>query len=320
MGWQNFVAAIIQAGNTTIINSQGSFTYNGTPALNNLVVSTTPATGTDPYGNAFLAGETVYRNTAGGWVAANLNPSIGGTIAGALTLYTAASEAGPWIIQGNFNGDSTGSVWLQSSDGSQLTLANNGIANLIAFSGLTSAQLNILDGTAGITLQTNVNGFPYVIPSDGLTYGFGHMIRRNTGSILINSTTPITLYTFSGVTQVGYYQFRSVIHFSSSAGTAQPMFCRLAGNCVMDEVSVHTNVYTDAANAPNQPGVITAQNADTSFCPNLGASTNYWWRHEGYFHVSGVGGLTFTARQGTSAASETFSVLPGSWAELKPTL
>jgi len=285
-----------------------------------LIASTAPLAGTDPYGNAFLPGTTVYRNLSGTWIAVNLNPTAGAFLGANIAYFSAATEAGPWTAQGYIGGSNLGDVTLNASDNSQLQLNPNGIVNLAASSGLTSAQLNILNGTTQISLQASVNGFPYVIPGDGLTYGFGHIIRRNTGSILINSTTPITLYSFSGVTQVGYYQFRSVIHFSSSAGTAQPMFCRLGGNCVMDEVSVHTNVYTDAANAPNQPGVITAQNADTSFCPNLGASTNYWWRHEGYFHVSGVGGLTFTARQGTSAASETFSVLPGSWAELKPTL
>lgn len=60
MGWQNIFAAVIQAGNTTIINSGGLFVYNGIPALGNLVVSLTPSAGVDKYGNVYQVNETVY--------------------------------------------------------------------------------------------------------------------------------------------------------------------------------------------------------------------------------------------------------------------
>lgn len=60
MGWQTIFAAILQAGNTTIINSAGTFVYNGTPAAGNLIASITPLTGVDAEGNHYNAGMNVY--------------------------------------------------------------------------------------------------------------------------------------------------------------------------------------------------------------------------------------------------------------------
>lgn len=60
MGWQGIVAPFVQAGNTIVLNSQGFFVYNGPPASGNLVASSAPVAGTDPYGNPVLAGDAVY--------------------------------------------------------------------------------------------------------------------------------------------------------------------------------------------------------------------------------------------------------------------
>jgi hypothetical protein len=60
MGWQAFVAPFIQAGNTIILNSSGFFVYNGSPTGGNLVATSAPVAGVDPYGNPYLAGDAVY--------------------------------------------------------------------------------------------------------------------------------------------------------------------------------------------------------------------------------------------------------------------
>lgn len=51
MGWQNVFAAIFQAGNRIIINGNGFFIYNGTPAFGNLLAAFVPENYTDQYGN-----------------------------------------------------------------------------------------------------------------------------------------------------------------------------------------------------------------------------------------------------------------------------
>lgn len=60
MGWQNIYAAVLTAGNTTVINQQGLFVYNGKPALGNLIASLAPTGGTDPYGNVYTSYFKIY--------------------------------------------------------------------------------------------------------------------------------------------------------------------------------------------------------------------------------------------------------------------
>jgi hypothetical protein len=66
MGWQNIFAAILTAGNTTVINSAGIFVYAGVPANGNLIVSIATSSGTDPYGNPYQEGLTVTQGTITG--------------------------------------------------------------------------------------------------------------------------------------------------------------------------------------------------------------------------------------------------------------
>lgn len=60
MGWQSSIATVFQAGNRIVLNSKGLFVYNGPPALGNLVISLTPAGGTDPSGNPYPQNITVF--------------------------------------------------------------------------------------------------------------------------------------------------------------------------------------------------------------------------------------------------------------------
>lgn len=51
------------AGTNFIINASGAFFYSGTPANGNLILSISPAGGTDAFGNTYLAGFTAYQGT-----------------------------------------------------------------------------------------------------------------------------------------------------------------------------------------------------------------------------------------------------------------
>lgn len=59
-GFRNALAIIFQAGNRVIINGNGLFVYNGVPTLGNLIISETATAGTDPFGNVYKQGVTVY--------------------------------------------------------------------------------------------------------------------------------------------------------------------------------------------------------------------------------------------------------------------
>ncbi len=52
-GFPLTIATVFQAGNTTVINTAGTFIYDGAPALGTLIISLASASGTDPYGNAY---------------------------------------------------------------------------------------------------------------------------------------------------------------------------------------------------------------------------------------------------------------------------
>ena len=58
MPWQVAVVTQLLAGNS-IINPNGIFVYNGTPANGNLMFALAPAAGTDSFGNAFIQGVQV---------------------------------------------------------------------------------------------------------------------------------------------------------------------------------------------------------------------------------------------------------------------
>jgi hypothetical protein len=89
-GFNNPVATSFAAGNT-IISKRGVFIYNGSPAAGNLSESHTgsSSSGTDRYGNLYLGGDTTYLFSGGIYTAQQ-------RIGASLTVYTAATEAGPW--------------------------------------------------------------------------------------------------------------------------------------------------------------------------------------------------------------------------------
>jgi hypothetical protein len=78
------VATVFQAGNTTVINSAGTFIYQGAPALGTLIIALASQAGTDPYGNHY----------SGPGIAVSIPGTIGNQIQirpdlGALFIYAA---------------------------------------------------------------------------------------------------------------------------------------------------------------------------------------------------------------------------------------
>lgn len=75
---------------------RGVFVYSPTPGAGSLVDSIASAAGTDPFGNAYLAGMTNYTLIGATHVAVETS---GGTI----SFLTAASAAGPYTLVNNFS-------------------------------------------------------------------------------------------------------------------------------------------------------------------------------------------------------------------------
>lgn len=81
MGWQTVVATVFQAGNRIVLNRNGLFIYNGSPANGNLIVSATFASGTDSFGNTYFAGINSFgQSSVGrGFVNVSVDQSSGNT-------------------------------------------------------------------------------------------------------------------------------------------------------------------------------------------------------------------------------------------------
>lgn len=130
-----------------IVGSGGVFVYSSTPpAFGTLVQSIAATGGTDPYGNVYLAGDVSYRPVAGMFDAA-------ANFGGAVTLYTAATEAGPWTQLGVlqiFHGTNE-TIKLATTPGTALQLQNNIL--IIEPTGTAAGDTSLLSGILGIANQ-----------------------------------------------------------------------------------------------------------------------------------------------------------------------
>jgi hypothetical protein len=313
MGWQNFVAAVFRAGNQTVIDANGMRVYAGPPAANNLLFSVNNgAQFNDKFGNVVFTGTSQYGTGAG---LVRVIQQINGV---AQFQISTTGQAGPYTVLGNVGVDNTGDTVLTDKQGDQLVIGTApGVFQFVPFSG--QAQVLILNSTASVQLQTTAAGFPQMIPSaDGQTYSYGQALRIVGTNTLINSTTPITLMTYTNQ-GLGRYYIKMQIFFSSATGTIQPMDIRILGTSVLSSLQLSTNILTtEIANVSNQPGSINAKNTDPSVSPNLGNSASYRWDIEGIMNVSTAGSLVIAARQGLSSLDETFTVVANSWAMLFP--
>jgi hypothetical protein len=147
-------------GATVIDTGGGYWGYNGTPASGNLFYSDTVTSGTDAYGNAYLAGITFYGSpSAGVWIAVNYGVT---NAAFGPVYYTASSSGGPWTID----------AWLRRSSGSAGQLEIGPILELLS-TGLLPATPA---GGAKFFVPSNTNT-PRVMKTDGEPgYGIGETI------------------------------------------------------------------------------------------------------------------------------------------------
>lgn len=136
------IPRLIVAGGGTFV---GVFIYFPTQAAGNLIVSESPAQGTDPKGNVFLAGITNYFNTGAGYLAVN-------TYQGKITFYTAATEAGPWTARSSMTNDPSNNLSLSSPN--QVSLLSSLGASLGVGSNVFTVG-NFVVGNGNFAYATN---------------------------------------------------------------------------------------------------------------------------------------------------------------------
>lgn len=168
-------------GTDFLVNSSGAFFYSGTPASGNLSATVTQGSGTDSFGNAFLAGETTYGFAGPSAIACqNSNSQI--------TFYLAASQAGPYSAQGFVQGDNLGNLLLGAGTGQNVFIQTpfELFCNKLAF------------GTHQIvTLNDDASGYPT------MTDGAGYTANLSVGQHAATNTNTIAAATFQNLSVAG---------------------------------------------------------------------------------------------------------------------
>lgn len=176
MGWQSVFAALLQAGNTIVIDSDGQRIYDGPPAAGNLLASFAPTEFVDSAGNDVLPFFTVYDYAA-------------------TPLPTALQMSGNRISYYQSFGSGLGSWGVE--DFIQFNLSNTFFNLPLVIEG------SIAPGPASfgnVVAYSNLNGALSAVDS---TDGQAYMTERNT-AFLDGTNQTITSTTFTDITNLTF--------------------------------------------------------------------------------------------------------------------
>lgn len=187
----------IQPGSPSVINANrviisgpngGLFIYSGRPAFNNLIESTTGAAGTDPYGNVYFDGTTLYHhNIVNGnyYIAVNINGLA--TNQNGIIFYTAASEAGPWVAQANLGNDNAGNLLLGAAAN---IIAGAGVVTFDPATGNTPESWHSITPDAGWTVASSFR--VKLLAEKNAAWLYGDLTHAAiTAATNMNSTNPL---------------------------------------------------------------------------------------------------------------------------------
>jgi hypothetical protein len=136
-------------GTDFILNSNGMFFYNGTPALNNMILSIAQFNGTDALGNAYLSGFTSYTSGPTNDTAISI-PANSNVIQ---WYKTTTGQAGPWTSVGQMGFPASNPAIIQT-----------GV--LFELLGVNASGINPVGGTIIYSSAVNsVNAMHEIMPS-----------------------------------------------------------------------------------------------------------------------------------------------------------
>jgi hypothetical protein len=227
MGWETEAIPILIAGNTTIVNSNGLFMYNGKSAANNLILAETPHDFTDPYGNKVFAGLNILTPfSVGRYELLNISQ-----LSGAYILYYSATGQNSWTQGAFMNYPSVNQLQI-NADAIIQTAITGGLAQNFQTSEINLNFLSSVPTLFGnlLNMWADANGyfrFNSATAGDNNTYTSGQANRYNTGSQLINSATPVVIG--SGANQFSWnvlagvtYWVRFWLIYSGAAAAGAP--------------------------------------------------------------------------------------------------
>jgi hypothetical protein len=278
MGWQQqniFANQVVIYG-----TNGGEFIYSATPATGNLIESHVATATTDPYGNAVLAGSTVYGKAAGIPVAIN-------EFNGAITFYTATTEAGPWSSVGSEAFTSAGA----------LTLAMLGTVIITGGSGQTHSTFLELPSGGRAFIQ---NG------DDGASYNFGKLVMDNgaAGDTTINSTTPSVIGQ-TNVSAARYLMEMECILTMGTIGAAAAMGLVASSGATINYCRNQFVTMIDSNASQSVIGTLSQNTLVRYPTVALTASTSYIVKGKGLISFATAGTVQFQAAEVTSGDSWT---------------
>jgi hypothetical protein len=295
MGWQIVYIPFLFAGDT-IINQNGVFIYNGTPALGNLKVSIAGTSGVDQFGNPYIDNVVAYNIAVagGGYAQIAANPVTGVPF---LVLYP------------------PGGTHISAPPQINSNVANPGAANeqaqLVVSSGDETAQGNAGAGYLQVVSRSNDGSIPsfailsadeaHAMLLDTNVYSIGHYTFRTPNTIPINSTSPIGIVGNNNVIAQAYRIHFLIVYVgggvAASATIAQNGGTATISNTLGIIRRVRQSVSADVVNPVNQASAV----GGLGLAYNAGELCAY--EFDGVITFSTAGTFLVTGQQGVAGAT-----------------
>jgi parallel beta-helix repeat protein len=275
-GFAGTVSQLFEAGNT-IINPDGVFIYNGTPAPGNppIAYMANPTTTTDQFGNAL--------------------PTAGG---GVVTVDPGFSYAE--LLDGAISMGLLGGT--PSAFPAEVTVAAEGGGQAIEFDsgslGPGVSSLAILGDSA-----SDSPGLTVISGADGNTYDTMRLTLQTTSLLTVDSTSPVTLFTFP--VAAGTYAYQLEIPMLGT-GTAIPQLRFSSTAAVVSAMQGETVL--DGGTAGGYTAYQTALNTFGPVGPGLVNGDANDLNGSGIFEFSTAGTILVEMNASTSAACCTIPV------------
>lgn len=316
MGWQVVYVPFLFAGNT-IINQNGIFVYNGTPAFGNLKVSIAGQSGVDDFGNPYVDNVDAYNVAVpgGGYAQIAANPVTGMPFLVLIPPAATQINGPPQIDAG---------------------VSNAGLANEFT-------QINVVSGaetgqpTGAATLQligraNDNSSFSFVnliadlieatLPDGNNYQASGALTQFLAANFTVNTTAAQQITGMLFNVSARTYRITGFIRsLAAAAGVAQPMTFSFHGTAVTSAMSIATDAVVEQGNTTTNPSVITALASPPGVITgNVPNNTLVQHKFDGYVTFSAAGTFGLFANQVTSVADETFTLQPGNrtWWRLEP--
>jgi hypothetical protein len=281
-----------QAGDTRITTA-GIFVYSSTPAAGNLIYSEVGgvAGGTDPYGNAYLAGTTTYF-PADAYALQTINNEI--------VLWTAASQAGPY----------TRGTALIAFNASPASVTIGGQVYVSQYVILTGQAAPAETATSATAFATAAGSLAVVDGSDGNTYGTERAVLYPTNvSGAITTAAAVNIAPFLWPVSARAYQVTGQFIVNCTvAGTPEIEFA-MPGGSVGQVGVVTTRAAVLIAAAQLSPNVLGGMGA-------LAAGDTYLVNFTGLIVSAASGNLAID--MAASGGVGSFTVAAYSYANIMP--